>query len=187
MKNIRTIVCMIMVLALSVCLVVPAMAETEFVPSITYKQSVVVKGADLDGEDVSKCLVVTNVQQARDGKTDITEEARDLLVEVYDAIVAGKMDVPVAEGFVLRELVDISFMDEGCAQKEDHADKDEILAEEGKVVKLTVELGVAADAEVVMYAYVDGEWIEAKELKNNGDGTVDVTFENLCPVAVAVK
>ena len=164
------------------------MAENDFVPSITYKQSVIIKSAELDGEgDVAQCLVVTNVQQAKAGNTDITQEARDLLIEVYDAIVAGEMEVPVAEGFVLRELVDISFMDEGCAQKEDHADKSEIRAEEGKAVKLDVELGVAADAEVVMYAYVNGEWVEAKELKNNGDGTVSVTFEDLCPVAVAVK
>ena len=187
MKNFKTIVCIVLVLVLSASMIIPAMAENEYVPSITYKQSVFIKEAELDGEDVLSCLVVTNIEQAREKETDITQEARDLLTKVYKAVVDGSMEVPVDEGFVVRELVDISFMEEGCVKKENHNDKPETLEKDGTVIKLVLELGVTADTEVVIYAYVDDEWIEAEEIKNNGDGTVNVTFEDLCPVAIAVK
>ena len=41
--------------------------------------------------------------------------------------------------------------------------------------------------EVAVFSYVDGEWIEAVSVTNNGDGTVTVVFEDICPVAFAVK
>jgi len=36
-------------------------------------------------------------------------------------------------------------------------------------------------------SYVNGEWIPAEEIINNGDGTVTITFKQLCPVAIAVE
>ena len=35
--------------------------------------------------------------------------------------------------------------------------------------------------------YVDGKWVEAKDVKNNGDGTVTVEFEDICPVAFCIN
>ena len=36
-------------------------------------------------------------------------------------------------------------------------------------------------------AWVDGQWVMADKVVNNGDGTVTVTMSKLCPVAVFVK
>ena len=34
---------------------------------------------------------------------------------------------------------------------------------------------------------LDGQWVEAESVMNNGDGTVTVVFEDICPVAFCVK
>ena len=180
MKNIRRIVCMIMILALSTCMVIPAMAETEFVASITYKQSQLISKAELGGEDVVNCLVATNIKAAKDKSTDIPQEARDLLIEVYESLEDGSAELPFEAGFVVREFVDVSFV---CEDKDAHA---EALAEEGNTIAVTFEISVAKDAAVAVACYVDGEWVEV-EVVNNGDGSVTATFEDLCPVAIAVK
>lgn len=189
MNTMKKIICLVIVLALSSCMVLTAAAETEaeFVPSVTYKEGLLIKEALLEDEDVASCLEITNVKQAKEGTTDITQEARDLLIEVYEALEAGEMKLPVEDGYVVRELVDVSFMEEGCVQKDDHADKGEILGKAGTVIKVTFELGVAADDEVVIMAYVNEEWVEAVEVVNNGDGTVTASFEDLCPIAICVK
>ena len=148
-------------------------------------QAIVGEG-DFDGDGLT-CIEVTNLKQAKEKTTDVTQEARDLLVEVYEALVAGDMTLPIEEDYVVRELVDISFKQKGCVELEDHDPKREELAKEDVLLKLKIDLGISAEDELVVLYYLDGEWLEAIDLVNNGDGTVELYVEDLCPFAFCVK
>lgn len=139
---------------------------------------------------IDDCVVVTNVVQAEEKQTDISQEARDLLLEVYDALVDGSMDLPIEGSFSVRDLLDVSFKYEGCELLEDHFNKAKILALPGITLSIDFDLGVDADEQLVVMTYVDvdGEmqWVEIESVTNNGDGTVTCVFEDICPVAFAV-
>ena len=92
----------------------------------------------------------------------------------------GELELPLDDTYVIRELVDLSY-------REQFADEAEELKKEGVTVTITFKIGVGEDAEVAVYSYVDGEWLEAVKVTNNGDGSVTVEFEDICPVAFAVK
>jgi len=169
-------ICILLAVLACVALAIPAMgAASAFVPSITYKGYPTLLAA-VDGEDadVLGCVTVLSVAQAKGMNT---EEAKKL-VEVYEALNDGSMTLPYdkvdgvkAEEMVIRELVDISLV---C----DH---------DHKLAVVILDLGVDADETVVCMSYVNGEWIPAEEIINNGDGTVTITFKQLCPVAIAVE
>ena len=61
------------------------------------------------------------------------------------------------------------------------------MQEEDTTVSITFDLGVNKSTEVVVMVYLDGQWVEAESVVNNGDGTVTVVFEDICPVAFCVK
>lgn len=170
--------------------------SADFVPSITYKDGLEIVDAETNiettdgnswGTGIKECVVVTSVAQAIDKSTDVDQEDRDLLLEVYEAIAKNEMELPLKAGYVIRELVDISFEYGDCRCIEDHGHKDECLAEDGVTVTLTFDMDVSADARVIVLAYVDEEWSEIKSIVNNGDGTVTCVFEDLCPVAFVVE
>jgi hypothetical protein len=83
--------------------------------------------------------------------------------------------------------VDVSFEYEDCREIEEHGHKDEKLKEEGVTLTVTFELGVGPYEDVVVVAYIDGQWVVIEDVTNNGDGTVTCVFEDICPVAFAVK
>jgi hypothetical protein len=160
----------------------------EFVPSITYKDGPVIDMAEMDGEGVEDCVVVTTIKQAEEKSTDISQEDRDLLLEVYEKLEEGSMTLPLEkEGYVVRELVDVSFEYEDCRQIEEHGHKDENLKKEGVTLTVTFDLGIGTFEDLIVMAYVDGEWTPIKSVENNGDGTVTCVFEDICPVAFIVK
>ena len=160
--------------------------DTEFTPSVTYKNGPLVLSADLAGQDVLGCIIVTNIEQAREKSTDLHQSERDLLLEVYEKLVSGEMTLPIEGEYVIRDLVDISFKYEDCRQKKEHGNKDEIMAKENTVLTLDLDLKIAKNENMAVYAYIDGEWDEIPEVVNNGDGTVTGAFENVCPVAFVV-
>jgi hypothetical protein len=139
---------------------------------------------------IDDCIVVTNVLQAEEKQTDISQETRDLLIDVYNQLVDGTMTLPIEESFSVRDLVDVSFAYEACELQEDHGNKAKILALPGITLSIDFDLGVDADEELVAMTYVDvdGEmqWVEIESVTNNGDGTVTCVFEDICPVAFAV-
>ena len=159
---------------------------TEFTPSVTYKNGPLVISADLAGQNVLGCIIVTNIEQARAKSTDLHQTERDLLIEVYEKLASGEMTLPIEGEYVIRDLVDISFKYEDCRQKKDHGNKDEIMAQENTVLTLDLDLKIAKDEKMAVYAYVDGEWTEIPDVVNNGNGTVTGAFENVCPVAFVV-
>lgn len=171
-------------------------ASANFVPSITYKDgldvtdvesNIEIDGGNSWGSGIDECVVVTSIAQAIEKSTDISQDDRDLLLEVYEALAKGDMELPLDGDYVIRDLVDISFEYEDCRCIEEHGHKDECLAQDGVTLTITFDMDVAANADVIVMAYVNGEWTAIKSVVNNGDGTVTCIFEDICPVAFVVN
>lgn len=195
----KRVICVIAVLAVCLTFVCPALAaEDTFVPSISYKDGPEIIDAQMNSEDVSSCLVVTSIKGALEKTTDIYQEDRDLLLSVYQQLDEGTMTLPL-EGagsmarnattedkyYVIRELVDVSFRKTSC-QEAGHGHK-EWLAQDNTSVTIDFDLGVDANTNVLVLAYVNGEWSFIESVTNNGDGTLTCVFEDICPVAFCVE
>lgn len=184
------------VLAVAICIALacPALAA-EFVPSITYKGApeLVTDGngyigviKDGDGKELDKvktgCLVITSVADA-DTSNEIPEAAKKELLDVYKKLTEGTMELPYDKvgkdpsKMVIRDLVDLSWL---CT------DHPELVSKAGNTLTVTVDLGVAAGVDVTIMTYVNGEWVPAVSVVNNGDGTVTFTVDDICPVAFSV-
>ena len=185
------------VLAVVLCfsVICPVMAaEDDFVPSISYKGAPELV-ADEDGnygimmlstgdeEGVGEdCLVVTPISEV-EGSENIPEDEQEAIMGTYKMLRNGSNKLPYEgdakdKDMVIRDLFDVRLV---C--NDGHAEK---LAEEGTVLELTFKLGVDADEEVDVMVYVDGEWVPAARVINNGDGTVSIAFEELGLVAISV-
>lgn len=190
----RKVICILTALMLCVSLACTAMATSiNFAPSISGKaaptpgDTVILREPDKDDISVANCVVVTSIREAQLKTTDITQEERDLLLDVYAKIADGSMSLPLKQGYVVRDLVDISFKYSACRIIEEHNHKDIHLKEEDVVLVMDFVMGVGKNADVAVLTYIDGEWEEIEEVVNNGDGTVTCTFEDICPVAFAVR
>lgn len=195
----RKLICLITVLLLCVSFACPIFAAEEFVPSISYKGTPeIVEIKDANGQDAigvvrdangavvsyvyEECLLLTPVASAA-SEPQIPADAQTELLEVYEALSKGTMKLPYgedvkAEYMVIRDLFDVSWL---CSHNHAAA-----LEPAGVVFELTFDLGVAADATVVVMTYKDDAWGEIAGVKNNGDCTVTCTFEHLCPVSISV-
>lgn len=194
----------------------------DFVPSISYKPTPELDGATLvtSGEteigeenlDIYGCIVVTSIIQAKEKTTDIEQEARDELLEVYAKLNDGAMDMfaipeeyfqeqdsnaPALEthtnmgmsyenkNYVVIQLVDVSFAKRVCIDVgHDHW---EVLEREDVNATLDFDLGVTKDETVVVLHFHNGQWLPVEKVTNNGDGTVTCVFEHFCPVAFCVE
>ncbi len=195
----RRIISIVVLLAMCLALTCPAFAADDtFVPSISYKDGPEIIEAEMGGEDVKSCLIVTSIKAAAEKTTDIYQADRDLLLSVYEQLDNGTMTLPLdGEGslartggvtkkyYVVRELVDVSFKKTPCRENE-HTHK-EWLAEKETVLTVKFDLGVAADANVMVLTYIDGQWEFIESVTNNGDGTLTCVFEDICPVAFCVE
>lgn len=187
LETVKKVICLILAVLLLVALAFPAFAaENTFVPSITYKDGPEIEDAEMNGEDVDGCLVVTSIMDAKNKSTDISQDDRDLLLDVYGQLDEGTMKLPLeGENYVIRELVDVSFEKSGCVGvSHDHK---AWLAEEGNTITIDFDLGVKASTDVEVLVYVDGQWTPVESVVNNGDGTVTCVFEDICPVAFCVE
>lgn len=191
MNNMRKMVCALLALLLCCSMVFPVFAAEGFVPSISYKNAPDVEDAVLQGgsgekEDVAGCIVVSSIKDAKQKTTDIDQETRDLLLEVYDELEDGSVKLPVDnEKYVVRELVDVSFGKTSCVDA-GHG-HEEALEETDVTATVKFDLGVGKYTDVVVLAYVDGKWQQIKSVTNNGDGTVTCVFDRFCPVAFCVE
>lgn len=198
----KRIISFTMVIVLCLCLGMPAFAaENEFVPSIGYKGAPeIVPVKDKNGNDAigevleddkvtdyiySPCLVVTPVSEAKTSSL-IPDAAEELLLSVYDQLVAGTMQIPYekhnadlkANEMVIRDLFDASWL---C---QDHPT---IVAPKGVTVRITFDLGVKEADKVFCMSYKNNEWNPIVSLVNNGDGTVTCVFEDFCPIEFSVQ
>ncbi len=180
MRRILSMVCAVLLCMTLACPVLAAAGD--FAPSISYKDGPAIEGAEMNGMDVSDSMAVSSIKNIMDQSTNISQEDRELLLEVYEKISNGTMKVPMKSGYEIRELVDVSFTQGGNA-----ADYKDWLNEEGNTITMKFALGVKRGTRVQVFSYADGAWIEAEDVKNNGDTTVTVVFEHLCPVVFCVE
>ena len=182
----KRIISVIAMLALSVALLLPALAaEGEFVPSISYKDGPEITGATMDGEDVASCLVITSLKKAAEKSTDITQDARDLLLDVYGKLATGEMELPMEEDYTIRELVDVSWKQTACVENP-HTHYDD-LEQEGTSITVSFELGAGSTDDLLVFVYRDGVWAPVEILDMDDEGNVTCLFEYFCPVAFCVK
>ncbi len=195
----RRIVSILILVAMCLVWACPAFAADDtFVPSISYKDGPEIIEAEMGGEDIMACLIVTSIKAATEKTTDIYQSDRDMLLSVYEQIENGTMTLPLdGEGtlartggatkkyYVVRELVDVSFRKTTCRENE-HTHK-EWLEKENTLLTVKFDLGVAADANVMVLTYIDGQWEFIESVTNNGDGTLTCVFEDICPVAFCVE
>jgi hypothetical protein len=183
----RKVICLAAVLLLCAAMVLPAFAAADtFVPSIGYKNGPDIEDAEMNGEDVAGCLVVSSILDAKNKSTDIDQSDRDLLLDVYGKLDDGSMKLPLGGGdYVIRELVDVSFRNTDCVGgAHDHKSW---LEEKGNTVEIVFDLGVAKTTEVKVLTYVNGQWTPIESVKNNGNGDVTCVFEDICPVAFCIE
>ena len=180
----KKIITLLMAVMLCFALACPAFAaEDLFVPSIGDKD-----GPDIvDTELETDCLVITSILQAQEQSTDISQAERDLLLEVYEELKSASMQLPIGdEDYVIRELVDVSFKHEDCVENPDHEDKEDWISQPGTSLSVVLRVGVQETTDVVVFVYVENQWIQETNVRHLGDGNVEIVFEHLGPVAICV-
>ena len=182
----KRLICLMVSLLICFSMVMPAVAaEGEFVPSITYKDGPELISATINGKD---CIVITSIKQAKDKTTDITQDERDLLLDVYAKLEDGSMKLPLDYDYVIRELVDINFKFDACREQDSHNEiHDEWLEKEGNTITIVLKLGISKKDSLEVLQYKNNAWKPIEKVTNNGDGTVTLVFEHFCPVAFVLK
>lgn len=189
----KRIMFLIVAMTLCISLLASAVFAEDFVPSIGGKDhpEIVPVGGDVIGQIIgadgavisdvqSGCLVITPVSEAN-SSSEIPADAKETLLDVYEKLSNGSMTLPYdssvnPDDMVIRDLFDLSFL---CTEHPE-------MLNNGGTLKITFDLGVTAGDTVVAMVYVDGKWVQV-DLTNNGDGTVSCFFNQVCPVAFAVK
>lgn len=182
----KKMICLIAILAVAFTLFMPVFAaEDSFVPSISYKDGPEIIAAAMNGGDVASCLVVTSLKGATEKTTDISQEARDLLLDVYKKLAADQMKLPLEEDYTIRELVDVSWKQSACV--ENHHSHAADLNADGTSVTVSFALGAGSTDELLVFAYRNGQWDAIESAQIDEDGNVICVFEHFCPVAFCVK
>ena len=185
----RKVICALLALLLCLSVAAPAFAaDVDFVPSIEYKDGPTLGGAELDDIDVTGCVVITTIEDAVNGTTDISPEERALLLDLYKKLSdsSDPMKLPLDYDYTILELVDISFKFDDCVNKEDHGDKEDQLGPDNKLT-VNLDVNIPKDAGVAIHVYVDGEWQPVEDFSVNEDGSLTVNFDNIGPVAISVR
>lgn len=198
------------VLLIAVTLAAPASAAVNFTPSVEQKPAPTVdpitdsNGSqvsaiirDQNGEEVhgvsidSGELIVTPISQASQAAQAISEMLTNAYEQIQQADTIADL-VPTIGDFlqtigsasqvadlVVRDVFDVSLT--GTAA--------EYLAQEGNNITLRFDVGVAPSATlIVLHNYEGSNWeiIPDDRVVQNADGTVDVTFDSLSPIAFVV-
>lgn len=178
-------------MVLCVAMVMPAYATVGYVDSVTAKSApgIVAEGdvigaiLDENGNKVDDLLSSDIRITALADADTLPDEAKQELLDVFAAIENGTMDYPewltelLGDNVVVKDLFDVT------------AISDRLIAylEDGHSIQFIMDVNLADGMLAAIGSYVGGEWVEAVEVVNNGDGTVTVTLSDLCPVAVFVE
>ena len=198
------------VLLIAVTLAAPVSAAVNFNPSVEQKPAPTVDPItdsngnqvsaiirDQNGEEVhgvsidSGELIVTPISQASQAAQAISEMLSNAYEQIQQADTIADL-VPTIGDFlqtigsaaqvadlVVRDVFDVSLT--GTAA--------EYLAQEGNNITLRFDVGVAPSATlIVLHNYEGSNWeiIPDDRVVQNADGTVDVTFDSLSPIAFVV-
>lgn len=170
-------------------------AGIEFVPSIENKgaPAIVVIGETEDGKPIigyivdkdnavlstehDDCIIITAIGDAETSK-DIPEESKKILLDVYKKLKENGADaIPgVSSDKVVRDLFDLS---------SECGDIKTYLVGDSNTLDLKFDLKITKDTAVEAMIFVNGEWKKVPT-KNNGDGTVTASFNELGAVAFLV-
>lgn len=195
----KKVICLMVAVLLCIGLTSFAVAaDSEFVPSISYKGApsieetedengdpVIGTITDATGKEIDYLregdLLVTPIAEANTS-TKLPADAKETLLSVYEQLNKGTMELPYgkdvdADKMVIKDLFDVSWVD---------GDKAETVTPTGVTVTITFDIGVAANTDVVVMTYINNVWQEIVSVKNNGDGTITCVFEEFCPVAISV-
>lgn len=198
------------VLLIAVTLAVPASAAVNFTPSVEQKPAPTVDPItdsngnqvsaiirDQNGEEVhgvsidSGELIVTPISQASQAAQAISEMLTNAYEQIQQADTIADLVPAIGEflqaigsaaqvaDLVVRDVFDVSLT--GTAA--------EYLAQEGNNITLRFDLGLAPSATlIVLHNYEGSNWeiIPDDRVVQNADGTVDVTFDSLSPIAFVV-
>lgn len=181
----KKLISLISVLVLCLSLACPAFATDTFVPSISNKDHPEIDGpielVDGDGNVIDTldegCLIITPVSEA-ETSDEIPDDSREILLDVYRKLLDGSMTLPHEDRLVIRDLFDASLI---CT--DGHKER---LAQDGIRIRIPLSVDISTDAELVVMAYVNGQWVNAYAVSNNGDGTITCTLEDVCPIVIAV-
>ncbi len=190
MKTMKKLSCVILSLLMAVAMPVAAMAA-DFTPSVQAKlapevveQTVNVEGAEsltLTVTPVSSSATApAAVQEALDAAYEELATAEDVstvIPNLGDVLTSANIEAP-ASSAVVTDVFDLSLIDENGEQR---------TLNEGESVTVSVNYTydtVNFDLVVAHKNTVSGQW-EALPSENvvTGDGTVTLTFDQLCPVA----
>ena len=198
------------VLLIAVTLAAPVSAAVNFNPSVEQKPAPTVDTVtDANGNEVSAIirdqdgnevhgvsidsgeLIVTPISQASQAAQAISEMLTNAYEQIQQANTIADL-VPTIGDFlqtigsaaqvadlVVRDVFDVSLT--GTAA--------EYLAQEGNNITLRFDVGVAPSATlIVLHNYEGSNWeiIPDDRVVQNADGTVDVTFDSLSPIAFVV-
>ena len=198
------------VLLIAVTLAAPASAAVNFTPSVEQKPAPTVDPItdsngnqvsaiirDQNGEEVhgvsidSGELIVTPISQASQAAQAISEMLTNAYEQIQQADTIADLVPTIGEflqtigsaaqvaDLVVRDVFDVSLT--GTAA--------EYLAQEGNNITLRFDVGVAPSATlIVLHNYEGSNWeiIPDDRVVQNADGTVDVTFDSLSPIAFVV-
>ena len=198
------------VLLIAVTLAAPASAAVNFTPSVEQKPAPSVDPiTDSNGNQVSAIirdqngdevhgvsidsgeLIVTPISQASQAAQAISEMLTNAYEQIQQADTIADLVPTIGEflqtigsaaqvaDLVVRDVFDVSLT--GTAA--------EYLAQEGNNITLRFDVGVAPSATlIVLHNYEGSNWeiIPDDRVVQNADGTVDVTFDSLSPIAFVV-
>lgn len=198
------------VLLIAVTLAAPASAAVNFTPSVEQKPAPTVDPiTDSNGNEVSAIirdqngeevhgvsidsgeLIVTPISQASQAAQAISEMLTNAYEQIQQADTIADLVPTIGEflqaigsaaqvaDLVVRDVFDVSLT--GTAA--------EYLAQEGNNITLRFDVGVAPSATlIVLHNYEGSNWeiIPDDRVVQNADGTVDVTFDSLSPIAFVV-
>ena len=197
------------VLLIAVTLAAPVSAAVNFNPSVEQKPAPTVDTVtdangnevsaiirDQDGNEVhgvaSGDITVTPVSALDQAAADISEMLSNAYEQIQQADTIADLVPTIGEflqsigntvtqvaDLVVRDVFDVSLT--GTAA--------EYLAQEGNNITLRFDLGLAPSATlIVLHNYEGSNWeiIPDDRVVQNADGTVDVTFDSLSPIAFVV-
>ena len=198
------------VLLIAVTLAAPASAAVNFTPSVEQKPAPTVDPiTDSNGNQVSAIirdqngdevhgvsidsgeLIVTPISQASQAAQAISEMLTNAYEQIQQADTIADLVPTIGEflqtidsasqvaDLVVRDVFDVSVSGEAA----------EFLAQEGNNITLRFDVGVAPSATlIVLHNYEGSNWeiIPDDRVVQNADGTVDVTFDSLSPIAYVV-
>ena len=148
------------------------------------------------------CIYTYSLEDALDQDSKMSDATRKMIVDLYNEFKDGKIKLSEVLP-ALNDLVAAEFGEQNNADNMilrdlflcdlSHAECKDWLAKDGTTIDLTFKTDIEKGTFLQVAYYKDGQWHLADKVVNNNDddnpendGTVTVTFEDLCPVVFLV-